>query len=295
MTRYDCVLFDADGTLLDYEAGEARALARALAVIGIEPCPAHLAAYREINARVWERFERREITQREIGRERFGELLARFGIRGDPEAVGERYLEFLGEEAKLIDGAREALHALRGRVTLALVTNGLGAVQRARLARSGIDTLLDAVVISGDLPIAKPDPRIFALALERAGGVPPHRAIMVGDNLASDVLGAIQAGLASCWFNPRGEANPFPFFPTYEIRSLAELPGIVGAQGPLPRRISPAPSPRSPVPQPACGGRRRAAESAPTPADPSPDGSPRSSPPYGDGGASSWPSPCAGT
>jgi len=232
--RYDCVLFDADGTLLDYEAGEARALARTLASLGVEPDPTHLAAYREINARVWERFERREITQGEIGRERFGELLARLGIRADPEALGERYLGFLGEEAELIDGAREALRALRGRVKLALVTNGLGPVQRARLARSGLDALLDAVVISGELTVAKPDPRIFALALDGAGGVPPHRALMVGDSLASDVLGAIQAGLASCWFNPRGEANPFPFSPTYEIRSLAELPGIVGTADPPP-------------------------------------------------------------
>ncbi len=229
MTRYECVLFDADGTLLDYEAGEARALARALESIGTLPEPAHLAAYREINARVWARFERREIAVGDIGRERFGELLARFGIQADPVALGGSYLRFLGEEAGLIDGAREALGALRGRVKLALVTNGLGPVQRARLARSGLDALFDAVVISGELPVAKPDPRLFALALERVGGVPPHRALMVGDNLATDVLGAVQAGLASCWFNPRGEANPFPFSPTYEIRSLAELPGIVGA------------------------------------------------------------------
>lgn len=235
MSRYDCVLFDADGTLLDYEAGEARALARALASLGVNPHPLHLAAYREINAQVWERFERREITQGEIGRERFGELLARFGIQADPEALGDRYLGFLGEEAELIDGARDALHALRGQVKLALVTNGLGPVQRSRLARSGLDALLDAVVISGELTLAKPDPRIFALALDGVGGVAPHRALMVGDSLTSDVLGANQAGLASCWFNPRGEPNRFPFSPTYEIRSLAELPGIVAGSEPPPQ------------------------------------------------------------
>lgn len=227
MARYECVLLDADGTLLDYEAAERRALGEALATVGVRATAQHIAAYREINARVWERFERREIQQSDLGKERFGELLARLGVRADPAALGECYLGFLACEAALIDGAREVLEALRGRTALAMVTNGLGPVQRSRLAHSRLDALLDAVVISGELPMAKPDPRIFAIALEQAGGVPPDRALMVGDSLTSDIFGAIRSGLDSCWFNPRGDTNPHPFFPTYEIASLLELIPIV--------------------------------------------------------------------
>ncbi len=225
---YDCVLLDADGTLLDYDAAEEAALTGAFSAWGMEFSDAYLRAYRAINARVWEAYERRDIDQRQLGTRRFGELFAQFGVRGDPEAFGELYLERLGQEAQLIPGSLELLEALHGHIVLVLLTNGIGSVQRARLAASRLDSYFNALVISGELDVAKPDPRIFAVALERVGNPPPGRVLMVGDNLRSDIGGAHQAGLASCWFNAQGASNPHPYTPTYEIRSLDELKGILG-------------------------------------------------------------------
>ncbi len=225
--RYECLLFDADRTILDYDAAEEQALAAALAELGVQATKEHIHAYREINARVWEAYERREISQWELGERRFSELFARCGVKGDAGLFGERYLELLSEGAQLITGARALLGTLHGKVRMVLVTNGIAAVQLSRLGRSDLEEYFDALVISGELDVAKPDPRIFSIALQRAGSPPHERVLMIGDSLSSDILGAVRVGLDSCWLNPRGEENPFPFSPTYEIRALSELLAIV--------------------------------------------------------------------
>lgn len=228
MKRYDCVVFDADGTLLDYDAAEKAALSAGFVALGVALCDEHLRAYRAINARVWEAYERREVDQRELGARRFGELFAHIGVRADPGAFGEQYLENLGREAQLIPGSLELLQTLHGHVRLALLTNGIGLVQRSRLNASGLDPYFDALVISGELDVAKPDQRIFSIVLERVGNPQPDRVLMVGDSLRSDIGGAHEAGLETCWFNPQGVPNSSPYVPTYEVRSLDELSQILG-------------------------------------------------------------------
>jgi HAD superfamily hydrolase (TIGR01509 family) len=112
---------------------------------------------------------------------------------------------------------------------LALVTNGGGRTQRAKLAAAGIETgRFACVLISGELGVAKPDPRIFARAA-RALELEAGELIMIGDSPSHDIDGAARAGLASCWIArgrryPRGQVPPSlvaPDFPAAVERLLA--------------------------------------------------------------------------
>ncbi len=111
---------------------------------------------------------------------------------------------------------------------LAVVTNGSSANQRAKLARSGVEPLLDVVVVSGEAGMSKPDPEIFARAL--AGlDVPPHEAVFVGDDPRRDVVGAARAGMRTVWVShgaawPQGPDYPPP---TATIIDVWELPGCL--------------------------------------------------------------------
>jgi phosphoserine phosphatase len=96
-----------------------------------------------------------------------------------------------------------ALDGLRGRVRLAVVTNGIDGHQRAKLAAAGLTGRFDVVVASSAVGASKPDPRIFRAALARLG-LPAADAVMIGDNPLRDVAGAQAAGLRGVWVDRTG-------------------------------------------------------------------------------------------
>lgn len=229
--RYPWLLFDADDTLFDYRLAEASAIAAAFAGHGIEVRDDWLAAYQEVNARAWRALEQGTITQARLRVQRFEELFEVLQLELDPSAFSRAYLAQLAKQAHLVEGALEVVEVLRPVHRLAIITNGLADVQRPRLARSPLAAVVDVVVISEEVGVAKPDPAIFALALERMGGPAKRDVLVIGDSLSSDIAGGIAAGLDTCWYNPRALPGRDSAAPTYEIRRLDELPAIVGVKG----------------------------------------------------------------
>ena len=134
-----------------------------------------------------------------------------------------------------IDGMFELLGRLRGGGRkLALVTNGVPALQNAKIGRAGIRPCFDVVLVSGELGIHKPDPRIFRLALRRLG-IRAENAAFVGDHLINDIGGAQNAGIPGIWANFYSNRNESRVRPAAEIRSAPELEKLLdGMREPLP-------------------------------------------------------------
>ena len=101
------------------------------------------------------------------------------------------------------DDAKAALEDLRDACRLGVLTNGPPDIQHEKLEGAGLAHYFDAVVVSGDVGIGKPDPRIFHLALEQLGAS-PEDAAMVGDSLPRDIVGARRAGVMAVWVNRAG-------------------------------------------------------------------------------------------
>jgi len=112
---------------------------------------------------------------------------------------------------------------LKGKAKLGIITNGFTALQQIRLERTGLRDYFDALVISEEVGVPKPDPRIFDYALELAGNPDRARVLMVGDTAESDIRGGMNAGLATCWLNAHGRALPEGIEPTWTVTSLSEL------------------------------------------------------------------------
>ncbi len=227
MKRYELVFIDLDETLLDFKRAEREALELSFAGRGLAAGERVVLEYEEINRTVWAALERGEIDQESLKVERFRLLFGRMGLGLDPAAFSADYLRELGKGAYPLPGAVETCAWLAERYTLVAVTNGIGEVQRARLAASPIGTLLDAVAISGEAGCSKPDPGIFEYACGLAGMHERERMIMVGDSLASDMRGGANFGIDTCWYNPDGAPNPSGPRPTHEIRGLGELRNIL--------------------------------------------------------------------
>ena len=228
MPRYRWLLFDADGTLFDYDTAEAAAVTATWERLGLEVADGLVEAYRRINAELWGVYEVGGITQKDLQVERFVRLLAELDGGVNPQVLSDSYLVTLSRQTFLLEGARELLEWARDRFRLALITNGIPEVQRPRIRRTGFDRLFPVVVISGEEGAAKPAPEIFDVALERMGAPALEEILLIGDSLSSDVRGGADYGIDTCWYNPAGlELGDGPE-PRYQIRRLAELREIVG-------------------------------------------------------------------
>ncbi len=135
--------------------------------------------------------------------------------------AAEAYRSFQRAGHSLRPGVDETLRSLRRNFRLGLLTNGPPDVQRIKLARCGIDSRFDAVVISGEIGYGKPDPAAFAIILEELE-VPPDRSVMVGDSWERDVMGAEAAGMHTVWVS-RGRPTPESRSQVNVIASVADL------------------------------------------------------------------------
>jgi len=126
-------------------------------------------------------------------------------------------------KVELIPGVKEVFDALNERYGLAVISNAISDVPRYAIKKFGLERYLDAIVISRDLGIRKPDSEIFKFTLRKLG-IESHEAIHVGDSLESDVQGAKNAGMKTIWLKRSNEEmNVLPDYTIHSIRELTSL------------------------------------------------------------------------
>ena len=222
--KYEVILFDADGTLFDFERAEEYALEKTMLAFGMEyQHDLHLRMYREINKAIWAEFERGLITAEALKPERFRRFFNLFQVEVELNALSMHYLDCLAEGAYLFNGAEELLANLQRTYKLGLITNGLARVQHSRFARAGIVEYFDAIIISEEVGATKPHPAIFVYAFSQLGHQDKKSALIVGDSLTADIQGGSNFGIDTCWYNPLKDANTTNTVPTYEVSALGEL------------------------------------------------------------------------
>lgn len=225
--KYSTFLLDLDHTLLDSDTSETLAFERTLRAAGIDDAGQYRDSYRRINLELWAEVERHVLTPQEVRDLRFKRLVDEQGLAVDAEQMSADFVHGLGANGELYDGALDVLQQLSTKAALALVTNGLSEVQRARIERLDIGRYFDAIVISAEVGTAKPGTDIFDIVFSELGSPAHETAIMVGDNLASDIKGGSNYGIATCWYNPRAATAEVDDAVTHEIATLGELLNFV--------------------------------------------------------------------
>ncbi|WP_407579120.1 pyrimidine 5'-nucleotidase [Citrobacter koseri] len=217
--KWDWIFFDADETLFTFDSFTG--LQRMFLDYSVTFTAEDFQDYQAVNKPLWVDYQNGAITSLQLQRQRFvgwGEQL-----NVPPEELNDAFMNAMAEICAPLPGAVSLVNALHGKVKMGIITNGFTSLQQIRLERTGLRDRFDLLVISEEVGVAKPDPRIFDYALEQAGSPDRSRVLMVGDTAESDILGGINTGLSTCWLNAHHREQPAGIEPTWTVASLSEL------------------------------------------------------------------------
>lgn len=225
---YDVILWDVDGTLLDFDYSLDQALTKCLAEIGVDATDELKATYMKINDGWWKRLERGEVTKAQLLPGRFTDLFAVYDIDcPDLSLFLEHFQEYLGSCFSYIDNSLEIVKSLKGKCRQYVVTNGVASTQLSKLKLSGFFEVMDDIFISEQLGAPKPSKHFFDRVFESIPQTRKEKILIVGDSLTSDMRGGNNAGIDTCWYNPRNEFNETAVEVKYMIWDLKEVLLIV--------------------------------------------------------------------
>jgi len=224
--KYTSLFLDLDDTLLDFHKAEAVAIRQVLKKHGLPYDDETVKKYSEINLSYWKRFERGEIKREEIFENRFITLLDYLKREGDVKAIAEDYFFYLSEGYFTVDGATEILQYLKSRgYKLYITTNGVSVTQFKRIHNSGIEDLVDGIFVSEDTGHKKPEKEYFDYIFERIPEKDKSKILIIGDSQSSDILGGINSGIDTCWYNPKRKTARYQS--RYVIKQISDLHDIL--------------------------------------------------------------------
>jgi 2-haloacid dehalogenase len=230
---YQWLLLDADNTLFDFDAAERHALRHAVADCALPCDQAVYDFYHRCNDQLWKRLEEGTVTRAALKILRFSQTVDWMQQQGYPlpqepvdyQKLCQRYIEHLGECSLLFEGAKELCQSLSACYRLAMITNGTAIVQHRRIEGAGLLSYFEGIFISEEMGAEKPSPAFFDQVCESLQITDRKQALVIGDSMTSDMKGAFQAGIDSCFFSSTPPSHPE--WVSYQVSDFAALKNLL--------------------------------------------------------------------
>ena len=203
LNRYKYLLFDLDDTLLNFQQAQELAFKKLLEDENIEYSYKLFEQYEKINKALWRRFEKGELANTEVTRQRFIQFFEQFGKNVDGRETDIRYRSYLAEGNQLFEGVVDMLEKLHKTHKLYVASNGIGVTQHTRLKNNDLNKYFEKIFISEELGSK-------------------GEVLMIGDTLTSDILGANNIGIDSCLVDIHNVENS-EIMPTYKINKTIDI------------------------------------------------------------------------
>lgn len=224
------LLWDIDGTILNFEKAEEAAIRKGFEENNLGVCTDQmLADYKQINKGYWEALERGEMTKEQILIGRFVEFFTKYNLdTSKADIFNKGYQVDLGDTICFNDDAYDLLVQLNKKYKQYAVTNGTAVAQHRKIDRSGIGEILEKCFISEEVGYEKPSEKFFEAVFEEikkneAVTVNRDEILIIGDSLTSDIKGGNNCGIKTCWYNPNHAGNESELRIDYEIDNLQQL------------------------------------------------------------------------
>ena len=222
--KYDVVLWDMDGTLLDFKVAQKEALTQVFRAIHKPLTEDMITLYSSINDIYWKKLELGEVTQPELLDGRFRTFFEELGMEDvNVETVRRKYEEVLGNVYEYIHDSLGLCTTLKSKCRQDIVTNGISGTQRKKINLSGFKDCVEDCFISEEIGIEKPNKAFFDYVFSKIPDLDKERTIIIGDSLTSDIKGGMEAGIKTCYFNPERQEITGDYKPDYEIEHLWDV------------------------------------------------------------------------
>ncbi len=223
---YDHLLFDADGTIYDFMACEEFALKNLFKEAHLIVTDEMLEKYHTINGALWSELELGLISLDTLKTERFHRFFRVYEVEFDPLLASDLYLYHLSTSYHLYDDTNEILSEIKKMgIHMSMITNGIAHVQRGRIEATKTAHFFSYIAIGEEMGVLKPDALFFEktiLGIKKLG-LPISSPLVIGDSIVSDIDGANNAQLESCWINRYEMDEPEIKHYRYHIKRLEEL------------------------------------------------------------------------
>ncbi|HBH06712.1 MAG TPA: noncanonical pyrimidine nucleotidase, YjjG family [Flavobacteriales bacterium] len=226
MKNYSHLFFDLDHTLWDFHENSKETLKEIyrewFSELKLFEFEEFYATYVKFNDTLWASYRSGRMSKETLRIERFRRTLYKLQYREKDEiqSISKYYLDQSPQKTNLIPGTKEVLDFLKDRYRMIILTNGFQEVQEIKMANSGLSPFFSDMITAEMAGVSKPKKKIFQLALKRCS-VRAQDALMIGDNLEVDVIGAKKVGIDQVWFNPEQKQGRVE--PTYEIHNLTQI------------------------------------------------------------------------
>jgi 2-haloacid dehalogenase len=225
--KFETLLFDVDDTLLDFQLAEKKALQALFQEEELLLTDEIEATYKKINHQLWRDFEQGKTDKQTIMDTRFRLLFEQLDKKVDGKWMGEKYRQHLSQGHDLLGNSKAIIEQLSAGYDLYIVTNGVAKTQYQRLNDSKLTTFFKDIFVSEEVGYQKPMIEYFDYVFDRIPSLDKEKTMIIGDSLVSDIQGGNSAGIATLWLNPNQQPVTPEIQPTYEIRQLDEIFGLL--------------------------------------------------------------------
>lgn len=207
---YKFIYFDLDDTLLNHKSAERSGLQDVHQNFSMfeDTKPQKLIeVYHKVNSEQWSLYSQGDVSRAQLQRNRFEQTLVQLELdKNRYEEIGNHYIQCYSNHWEWMDGAKQAYHQILEDFPVGILTNGFAETQRKKFKAFDLYDSAEHTVISEDVGVLKPHPKVFEHATELAG-VEPAEILYVGDSFSSDIQGGSKFGWNTAWYTNNGDAE----------------------------------------------------------------------------------------
>ena len=221
------VLIDIDDTLLDFRKSAETAIRLCFEKYGLEFNSNVIKTFHTINDELWRKIERKEITKQELYGLRWLTIFKELGITLDGLEMEALFRSTLSGIAEPVDNAYNLLDYLYEKYPLYAASNSSYEHQRKRMTQSDMLKYFQKMFVSENVGALKPAKEFFDFCFGEMGNPNPDEVVIIGDSLTSDIIGGVNYGLNTIWYNPFNKELPPNLSPSYTVNDLREIKEIL--------------------------------------------------------------------